>query len=70
MNTETQDALTNELINKVRHLYKAIIEAENMILILEKENNRLKDVLISLASENNQDYVLDSEAFNESVCSI
>lgn len=68
MNKSAQNSITDELINKVKHLYKALNQAENIIATLEQENNRLKDVLISLASENNQGYVLDSEAFNEPMC--
>lgn len=58
-----------ELINRIKYLQKALYQAETIIHTLEKENQRLHDVLISLAS-NNEGYVLDSEAFNEPVCSV
>lgn len=62
--------ISDELANKVKYLHKALCQAKNIIDTLEKENNRLHDVLISLASENNTGYVLDSEAFNESVYTV
>lgn len=54
--------IADELANKVKHLHNALLEAENIISTLETENQRLQDVLIGLASENNKDLVLDSEA--------
>jgi hypothetical protein len=54
--------VADELANKVKHFHRALVEAENIISALEKENQRLQDVLISLALENNKDLVLDSEA--------
>lgn len=66
MNTYVSD----ELANKVKYLHIALSQAQNIISKLEKENNRLHDVLISLTSENNNGYVLDSEAFDESVCTL
>jgi hypothetical protein len=60
--------VADELSNKVRCLSLALSQAKDIISKLENENDRLKDVLINLASSNNEGYVLDSEAFNESVC--
>ena len=57
--------MNDQLADRVKLLQKALNSAENMINILEKENQRLKDVLSSLTSENNQDYAITSEAFNE-----
>lgn len=57
--------MNDQLADRVKLLQKALNSAENIINTLEKENQRLKDVLTSLTSENNEDYVLDSEAFNE-----
>lgn len=54
--------VADELANKVKYLQSALSQAENIINTLEIENHRLKDVLINLASENNTDLVLDSEA--------
>ena len=54
--------VADELTNKVKYLQAALNQAQNIIDTLEAENHRLKDVLINLASENNEDLVLDSEA--------
>jgi hypothetical protein len=54
--------IADELANKVRFLHAALHQAENIISKLENENQRLHDVLINLASQNNKDLVLDSEA--------
>jgi hypothetical protein len=54
--------VADELAYKVKHLQLALTKAENIINALETENDRLKDALISLASENTRDLVLDSEA--------
>lgn len=61
--------MTDQLTDRVKILQKALNQAESIIMTLEIENQRLKDVLYNLTSENNGDYILDSEAFNESVCS-
>lgn len=62
--------ISDELANKVKYLHIALSQAQSIISKLEKENNRLHDVLIGLASENNKGYVLDSEAFDESVYTV
>lgn len=62
--------MNDQLTDRVRHLQKALNQAEHIMNILEAENRRLKDVLDSLASENNEGYVLDSEAFNGPVCTV
>jgi hypothetical protein len=54
--------VADELAYKVKHLHNALAQAEKIIYTLEQENDRLKDVLINLASENNEGLVLDSEA--------
>lgn len=54
--------VADELAVKVKYLQAALSQAESIINTLEAENHRLKDVLINLASENNEDLVLDSEA--------
>lgn len=54
--------VADELANKVKYLQLALNQALSIIETLEIENNRLKDVLTGLASENNKDLVLDSEA--------
>jgi len=47
--------VADELSNKVYHLNKALKQAQDIIAILEKENNRLRDVLIDLASLKKED---------------
>lgn len=49
-----KQSITNELINKNYYLHKALDEANNIILILEKENSRLKNVITNLSSKNNK----------------
>lgn len=62
--------MNDHLADRINTLYKALNQAEKIIISLEQENQRLKDVLYSLASENNEGYILDSEAFNEPVLTI
>lgn len=62
--------ITHELVNKNEYLSRALLQAKNIIATLEKENSRLKDVLISLASLNNEDLKLSSESNSEHLCSI
>lgn len=62
--------MNDQLANRVKSLQKALNQAEKIMNILDSENQRLKDVLANLASENNQGYILDSEAFNEPVLTI
>ena len=60
--------MNDQLSERIGYLQKALNQAETIIITLEQENQRLKDVLAGLTSENNEGYILDSEAFNESVC--
>ena len=62
--------MNDQLANRVKSLQKALNQAERIMNMLESENQRLKDALANLASENNQGYILDSEAFNEPVLTI
>jgi hypothetical protein len=57
--------MNDQLADRVKLLQKALNAAENIINTLDKENQRLKDVLANLTSENNEGYILDSETFNE-----
>ena len=57
--------MNDKLTDRVATLQKALNQAEKIMNSLEQENQRLKDVLANLASENNEGYILDSEAFNE-----
>ena len=62
--------MTDQLADRVAVLQKALNQAEKIMNSLEQENQRLKDALANLASENNEGYVLDSEAFNEPVLTV
>jgi small-conductance mechanosensitive channel len=62
--------MNDQLANRVKSLQKALNQAEKIMNTLEIENQRLKDVLANLTSENNQGYILDSEAFNEPVLTV
>ena len=62
--------MNDQLANRVKSLQKALNQAEKIMNTLEIENQRLKDVLNSLTSENNQGYTLNSEIFNESVLTV
>ena len=62
--------MNDKLSDRVATLQKALNQAEKIMNSLELENQRLKDVLANLASENNEGYILDSEAFNEPVFTI
>jgi len=62
--------MNDQLANRVKSLQKALNQAEKIMNTLELENKRLKDVLANLASENNEGYILDSEAFNEPVLTV
>ena len=62
--------MNDQLANRVKSLQKALNQAERIINTLESENQRLKDALANLASENNQGYILDSEVFNEPMLTV
>lgn len=62
------DYIKDNLIDRVQTLQEALFQAEHIMYVLEQENERLKYALASLASDN-EGCVLDSEAFNESMCS-
>jgi hypothetical protein len=62
--------MNDKLADRVQTLQKALNQAEKIMNSLEQENQRLKDVLANLTSENNEGYILDSEAFNEPVLTV
>jgi hypothetical protein len=62
--------MNDQLVSRVDYLQQALNQAEHIIHILEEENQRLKDVLANLASENNEGYALSGEAFNEPVLTV
>jgi peptidoglycan hydrolase CwlO-like protein len=62
--------MNDKLADRVQTLQRALNQAEKIMNSLEQENQRLKDVLANLASENNQGYILDSESFNESMLTV
>lgn len=64
------EIMNEQLVDRVKTLQNALNHAEEIMGVMEKENKRLQDVLNSLTSENNEGYVLDSEAFNEPVWSV
>ena len=69
-NTSMNIYVADELANKVKFLAFALSQAKDIISKLEKENHRLQDALIGLASQNNEDYVFSSETVNESVYTV
>jgi cell division protein FtsB len=62
--------MNDKLADRVATLQKALNQAEKIMNSLEQENQRLKDALANLASENNEGYILDSESFNESMLTV
>ena len=60
----------NQLANGVKTLHQVLNQAEIIVNTLATENQRLKDALANLASENNQCYILHNENFNEPVLTI
>ncbi len=61
----TSAFIFDQTVSKTKYLHQALCETNAIIQKLEEENNRLKDVLANLASENNEGYILTSETFNE-----
>ena len=55
MKKSMNNYIGDELANKVKILSYALNQAEQMVLVLEQENENLKDVLTSLASVNKED---------------
>jgi len=45
--------VTDELVNKIYHLTKALNQTESIIKTLEKENNSLKETLSSIYHREN-----------------
>lgn len=64
-----QDYMTDNLIDRLQTLQRALVQAETIVVALENENQRLKYALASLASDN-EGYIIDDETLNESACSI
>jgi hypothetical protein len=62
--------IADQLSDRITQLQIALNQAEYIMISLEQENKRLKDALISLASENKQGYSLSDEAFDEPVFAI
>jgi len=55
MKSSINSLIGDELANKVRILSFALRQAENMVMVLEQENQNLKDVLNNLTSVNKED---------------
>lgn len=68
MHKNSNGYLADELINKVKHLTKALNQAELIISSLEKENSRLSHALMVIASDDTNHTIIDSEAWNNQVC--
>ena len=62
--------MNDKLADRVQTLQKALNQAEKIMNSLEQENQRLKDVLANLTSENKEGYILYSEAFNEPMLTV
>jgi cell division protein FtsB len=60
--------LADQLSDRVSHLQDALNQAEKIMQALEEENNRLRDLLANLSSEDHSSYILDSEAFDTQLC--
>jgi hypothetical protein len=60
--------LADQLSERVSHLQDALNQAEKIIQTLDEENNRLKDLLMSLSSTESSGYIIDSEAFETQLC--
>ena len=58
--------MNDQLADRVKTLQAALNKAEEIINTLEIENQRLKDALANLASENNEGYALCGESINGS----
>ncbi|NBX73500.1 MAG: hypothetical protein EBQ89_04290 [Alphaproteobacteria bacterium] len=55
MKSNVNSFIGDELANKVKVLSSALSQAQNMVMVLEKENQNLKDVLNNLTSINKED---------------
>lgn len=62
--------VSDELLYKNQYLHSALIQANNIISTLEKENLRLKDVLANLASKNNEDLPSLMKVNNDQLCEV
>lgn len=60
--------LADQLSERVSTLQNALNQAEKIIRTLEDENERLKDLLIILSSDDHSSYIIDSEAFDTQLC--
>lgn len=67
---EPKPSITDELVNKVKYLHKALDQANTIIATLEQENKRLKDVLTNLASLNNKDLDITIEVTDDRFCTV
>jgi ABC-type transporter Mla subunit MlaD len=66
MNTYVAD----ELANKVKILSQTLEETNKIVATLEKENDRLKDILTNLMSINNVDLDSTQEVKDDRFCTI
>jgi hypothetical protein len=54
-----KNTVTDELVNKLYHLTKALNHAESIIKALEQENNSLKETLSSIYDRENTDFLVE-----------
>lgn len=57
--------IADELANKVKVLSQTLKQTNGIIETLEKENNRLKDILVNLMSIENTDLLSISQGNND-----
>lgn len=62
--------IADELAHKNKYLHIALHQAQSIISTLEKENNRLRDVLAHLTSINNKDGCVSLEDKNDRLCAV
>lgn len=70
MKTNMNNYIGDELAHKVHILSKALYEAQQINILVEQENNRLKDILTGLMSLNKEDFDSYKEDLNDRFCTI
>jgi cell fate (sporulation/competence/biofilm development) regulator YlbF (YheA/YmcA/DUF963 family) len=63
-------SITDELVNKIKYLHKALDQANNIIATLEEENKRLQEILSSLTVLNNKDFMYTPKSIEDSYCAV
>jgi hypothetical protein len=65
-----QNYMTDTLIDRLQSLQNALNQAEKIILVLEQENERLKDAFMDLASLNKEDLINTKESNDDRLCAV